>query len=44
MYGTLSHLQPRQGQQQAVLDQLFRWEQERKNRCNTLAHHLQEIG
>jgi len=28
MYGTLSHLHPRQGQHQAVLDQLFRWEQE----------------
>jgi quinol monooxygenase YgiN len=28
MYGTLYHLQPRQGQQQAVLDHLFRWEQE----------------
>src|SRR5258707_12437425 len=28
MYGTLSHLHPRQGQYQAVLDQLFRWEQE----------------
>ena len=28
MYGTLSRLQPKVGQQQAVLDQLFRWEQE----------------
>jgi heme-degrading monooxygenase HmoA len=28
MYETLSHLHPRQGQHQAVLDQLFRWEQE----------------
>jgi quinol monooxygenase YgiN len=28
MYGTLSRLQPKMGQQQAVLDQLFRWEQE----------------
>jgi hypothetical protein len=28
MYGTLYCLQPRQGQQQAVLDHLFRWEQE----------------
>ena len=28
MYGTLYNLQPRQGQQQAVLDHLFRWEQE----------------
>src|SRR5260370_1552497 len=28
MYGTPSHLHPRQGQHQAVLDQLFRWEQE----------------
>jgi quinol monooxygenase YgiN len=28
MYGMLYHLRPRQGQQQAVLDHLFRWEQE----------------
>jgi hypothetical protein len=28
MYGTLYYLQPRQGQHQAVLDHLFRWEQE----------------
>ncbi len=28
MYGTLYRLQPRQGQEQAVLDHLFRWEQE----------------
>jgi hypothetical protein len=28
MYGTLSRLYPRQGQEQAVLDHLFRWEQE----------------
>jgi hypothetical protein len=28
MYGTLSRLQPRQGQEQAVLEHLFRWEQE----------------
>jgi heme-degrading monooxygenase HmoA len=28
MYGTLSHLQPWQGQHQAVLALLFRWEQE----------------
>lgn len=28
MYGTVSRLQPRQGQEQAVLDHLFRWEQE----------------
>ena len=33
MYGTLYQLQPRQGQQRAVLDRLFRWEQE----------HLQEL-
>jgi hypothetical protein len=29
MYGMLYHLHPRQGQYQAVLDHLFRWEQER---------------
>jgi hypothetical protein len=28
MYGTVYRLQPRQGQEQAVLDHLFRWEQE----------------
>jgi hypothetical protein len=28
MYATLSRLQPRMGQEQAVLDHLFRWEQE----------------
>jgi hypothetical protein len=28
MYGTLSHLRPKSGQYQAVLDHLFRWEQE----------------
>jgi quinol monooxygenase YgiN len=28
MYGTFSRLQPKAGQHQAVLDQLFRWEQE----------------
>ena len=28
MYGMFYHLQPRQGQQQVVLDHLFRWEQE----------------
>jgi quinol monooxygenase YgiN len=28
MYGTLYRLQPRAGQEQAVLDHLFRWEQE----------------
>src|SRR5436190_958241 len=28
MYGTLSRLYPRQGEEQAVLDHLFRWEQE----------------
>lgn len=29
MYGMLYRLQPRHGQEQAVLDHLFRWEQER---------------
>jgi quinol monooxygenase YgiN len=28
MYGTFSRLQPKAGQHQAVLDRLFRWEQE----------------
>ena len=28
MYGMLCHLFPKQGQEQAVLDHLFRWEQE----------------
>ncbi len=28
MYGMLYRLQPRQGQEQMVLDSLFRWEQE----------------
>jgi quinol monooxygenase YgiN len=28
MYATLSRLHPKAGQEQAVLDQLFRWEQE----------------
>lgn len=28
MYGTLFHLRPKPGQHQAVMDQLFRWEQE----------------
>src|SRR5947209_12373525 len=28
MYGTFSRIQPKVGQHQAVLDQLFRWEQE----------------
>jgi hypothetical protein len=28
MYGTVYRMQPRQGQDQAVLDHLFRWEQE----------------
>jgi len=28
MYGTLYHLRPRMGKEQAALDHLFRWEQE----------------
>jgi quinol monooxygenase YgiN len=30
MYGTIYRMQPRRGQEQAVLEQLHRWEQERQ--------------